>query len=288
MSNQPAASGHDKPEPVTDFAGRLRDHRRRAGEPSLRVLERLTRQAGRPYPRATIDDKLQGRTVPDWEFVEAFVGACHRNARWPGEPDLDGWREDHLRLLGELARRRVGQRRAATAAADLEDRSRTGRGQPTGEPDRLVVTVKLADVDYIVVRGPAGAQEIPASGHRVRLIVEAVSPPAVLLTGLRPVVVARRSHLGELNPHHGAVQVRQFDVFLDEDPPRLAPCGHDDFPFKVTPDDPEVFDLIAHTDLGDVQWVLDLDWTSAGRSGVRRVDLGGHPFRTMARPGSGR
>ncbi|MEV0562133.1 hypothetical protein [Dactylosporangium sp. NPDC050588] len=68
------------PTALAAFAEHLGGCRRLAGEPSLREIERLTRQAGRPYPRATIDDKLQGRTVPDWGFVEAFVAACDRNA----------------------------------------------------------------------------------------------------------------------------------------------------------------------------------------------------------------
>jgi hypothetical protein len=162
-----------------------------------------------------------------------------------------------------------------TAAADALERA----------SDPLAVSVKLADVSYLVVRGPGGAEEVPADGHRVRMIVEALDPPAVVLTELRPVVLTRRPRAGGLLPHHGAVPVRPFAVRLDEDPPRLDQLGDAGFPFKVTPDDPEVLDLTVHTATADVRWVLELDWTCAGRSGTRRVDLGGQPFRTMARPG---
>jgi hypothetical protein len=259
---------------LTGFAARLRDLRRRAGEPSLRELERLTRRTGRPYPRATIDDKLHGRTLPDWEFVATFVDVCHRHAGWPGLPDLDGWRAEHRRVLAELAGQRAGQRRVTGAAEAL-----AGAGDP------LAVTVKLADVSYLLVRGPDGVHEVPAAGHRVRLIVEAPQPPAVVLTDLRPVVLGRRPAAGDLVPHHGVVPVRPFAAHLDEEPPRLERLGDSDFPFKVTPDDPEVLDLTVHTATADVRWVLELDWTCAGRSGTRRVDLGGQPFRTMAQPG---
>lgn len=252
---------------LTAFAEHLRGCRRLAGEPSLRALERLTRQAGRPYPRATIDDKLQGRTVPDWGFVEAFVAACHRNAGRTGEIDLVPWRTKHVRMLAELAQQRAERRR------------------PPAAPDPLAVTVKLHDVGYVITRGPGGPQEVPGSGHQVRLIVEAPSLPAVVLEALRPVVLSRRDATGEFNPHLGSVQVRHFDLFLDEPTPRLRRCGDgDDFPFKVSPADPEVFDLVVHTATGDVEWALDLEWTCAGRLGMRRIDLGGHPFRTIAHP----
>ncbi|MET7419801.1 hypothetical protein [Dactylosporangium sp. NPDC005555] len=248
------------------FAEHLRGCRRLAGEPSLRELERLTRQAGRPYPRATIDDKLQGRTVPDWGFVAAFVAACHRNAGGTGDLDLAHWRREHVRMLADLARHREERRRP-----------------PAEDQGPLAVTVKLHDVGYVITRGPDGPEEVPGSGHRVRLIVEAPSMPAVVLDALRPVVLARREPSGDFNPHLGSLRVRQFDLFLDEPEPRLRrPDGGDDFPFKVSPADPEVFDLVVHTQTGDIEWVLDLDWTCAGRSGVRRIDLGGHPFRTIA------
>ena len=255
------------PTALAAFAEHLRGCRRLAGEPSLRELERLTRQAGRPYPRATIDDKLQGRTVPDWGFVEAFVAACHRNAGGTGEVDLTYWRREHLRMLADLARQRAERRNA-----------------PVEAPAPLEVTVKLHDVGFVVTRGPNGLEEVPGSGHRVRLVVEAPSMPAVVLHALRPVVLTRRETPGgDFNPHLGTVDVRQFDVFLDEPAPRLRRTGGGaDFTFKVGPADPEVFDLVVHLENGDVEWVLELEWTCAGRSGVRRVDLAGHPFRTVA------
>lgn len=255
------------PTALVAFAEQLRGCRRSAGEPSLRALELLTRQAGRPYPRATIDDKLRGRTVPDWGFVEAFVAACHRNAGGVGEVDLLPWRREHSRMLTELARQRSERRRT-----------------PDGL-DPLAVTVKLFDVGYVVTTGPDGPEEFPASGHRVRLIVEAPSLPAVIVDDLRPAVLTRRAASGDHNPHWGAVAVRRFDLFLDEPAPRLHRCRDgDDFPFKVSPADPEVFDIAVHVELGDVEWALDLEWTCAGRSGVRRIDLNGRPFRTIALP----
>ncbi|GAA3936480.1 hypothetical protein [Actinoplanes auranticolor] len=188
--------------PLTGFAVRLRDLRRRAGEPSLRELERLTRRTGRPYPRATIDDKLHGRTLPDWEFVAAFVEVCHRHAGWRGPPDLDGWRAEHRRVLTQLAGQGAGQRRATEAADAL-----------AGD-DPLAVTVKLADVSYLIVRGPDGVLStrshitlvrspssetgpapvhIPVTGHNVFLDLTAGPDSDITLDRLRAQVTRRES-----------------------------------------------------------------------------------------------
>lgn len=80
--------------------------------------------------------------------------------------------------------------------------------------------------------------------------------------------------------------VRPFEVLLDENPPCLKPVdpAGPHFPFKVGPDDPEVFDLKVLTSTGDVKWRLELSWTYLGQEGTLPVDLGGSPFRTMARP----
>jgi hypothetical protein len=162
-------------------------------------------------------------------------------------------------------------------------RTRWRRGRD-GEPNPLAVTVQILGAHYVLVRASEeDIEEIPSSGHLVRMVVEAVGESAVLLTGLRPVVLRREHATGQLNPHLGAVETRQFEVLLDTHPPTLHALGRD-FPFKVTEDDPEVFDLVVRTDDGQVHWVLDLEWVSAGRSGVYRVDLAGHPFRTIARP----
>ena len=158
-----------------------------------------------------------------------------------------------------------------------------------GAPAPIVVTVAIVDEDYVVLVEGDRVVEVPASGHGVRLTVESVGDRPVLLTGLRPEVVWRGPNLGTVSRHAGAVPARRFEVHLDAEPPRVrpvpVPAGGDgtDFPYRVTPDDPEVIELAARTDTGDVRWVLHLDWVSDGQTGAVRIDLGGAPLRTAAR-----
>jgi hypothetical protein len=155
----------------------------------------------------------------------------------------------------------------------------------------IVATAKIFDADYLNVAEPNGARaSVPASGHIVRITVEAADSRTVLLQAMRPVVLSRQDVTGQLSPHLGAVQPRPFEVLLDENPPQLRPVvvpgspAAPTFPFKVAPDDPEVFDLTVCTSQGVVLWILEVDWTCAGRNGTLKIDLGGRPFRTAARP----
>jgi WD40 repeat protein len=99
-------------DPVRTFAERLRRLQRDAGGPSVRDLVRLTAQAGAPYTRGTLQDKLAGRTAPTWEFVASFVRACALHTGAAGDPDLRQWRDWHVLMTRELADRRAGRRRA--------------------------------------------------------------------------------------------------------------------------------------------------------------------------------
>lgn len=159
----------------------------------------------------------------------------------------------------------------------------------TSQQSPIVVTSKILDVDYVVTSEPGGRSVfVPASGHIVRLTVEAADTRTVLLQDLRPIVLSRGEALGNLAPHLGIVTPRPFDLLLDENPPRLRPINSTapSFPFKVAPGDPEVFELRVLASSGDVRWELELQWMCLGREGTTKVNLGGAPFRTMARPGS--
>ena len=123
MSGAEMREEHDASEPLTWFAARLRGCREQAGTPSLRSLETLTAELGHRYGRASIADKLNGRSRPDWEFVETFVGACARHAGASVADltrlDLGGWRQAHRRMLRDLASLHSGRRRSGDAAAAL-------------------------------------------------------------------------------------------------------------------------------------------------------------------------
>lgn len=153
------------------------------------------------------------------------------------------------------------------------------------ETSPVSVTVSLSDASYFRVDDPAeGVVLVTASGHTVCITVEALTDRTVILTGMRPVVLARRPPSGSLAPHAGILPVRRFTLLLDEDPPVLRSEDHEGFPFTVAPHDPEMFEVRVDTERWDVTWMLELGWISAGREGTARIDLSGHPFRTMARP----
>jgi hypothetical protein len=156
-----------------------------------------------------------------------------------------------------------------------------------GPPSPIVVTSKLLDVDYMETVGQDGRRVlVPASGHIVRLTVQATDSRTTILQDLCPIVVSRSEATGSLSLHFGIVTPRPFEVLLDERPPCLRPINPagPKFPFTIGPGDPEVFDLKVLTSTGDVQWRLELSWTCLGQEGTLPVDLGGSPFRTMARP----
>jgi plasmid maintenance system antidote protein VapI len=84
----------------------------------------------------------------------------------------------------------------------------------------------------------------------------------------------------------GNVPTRSFTVALDAMRPAVVPeAGHDDFPFKVSESDPEIFYIQADASAYDVSWYLELSWSSGGRSGTLKVDDRGRPFRTSGNNG---
>jgi hypothetical protein len=161
------------------------------------------------------------------------------------------------------------------------------RSAPATESRPLAATVTLKEADYFSVAGERGASiQVPCSGYTLQVTIEAVKDGAVVLTAMRPVILCRRKPSGILSPRAGILQTRPFTVLLDGDPPRMEARGGNaaDFPFRVTYDDPEVFELQVETAHWDVTWVLELDWIYAGSTGTTRIDFTGHPFRTIARP----
>jgi hypothetical protein len=158
-----------------------------------------------------------------------------------------------------------------------------------GDKDPVVVTSRILDAEYIETVDQSGRSiMVPASGQSVRLTIEATDSRTAIIQNLCPFVHSRSEATGSLRKSNalGIVPPRPFEVFLDERPPCLKPIdpAGPHFPFKVGPGDPEVFDLTVLTSTGDVKWWLELSWTCLGQEGTLRVDLGGSPFRTMARP----
>ncbi|WP_166662983.1 transcriptional regulator [Streptomyces sp. KS 21] len=82
------------------------------------------------------------------------------------------------------------------------------------------------------------------------------------------------------------VPTRSFTVALDAARPAVVPEeGQPDFPFKVSESEPEVFHIKAGASAYDVNWYLELSWSSGSRHGTLTIDHNGKPFRTSGRGG---
>ncbi len=161
------------------------------------------------------------------------------------------------------------------------------RGQETMNQCPIIATSKILDADYVVISGQDGRSTmVPASGHSVRVTVEAGDDRTTLIQNICPVIDSRSKTTGTLAQFLGIVSPRSFEVLLDANPPCLKPLNRrgPKFPFKVSLGDPEIFELKVLTSKGDVKWWLELSWTSLGQEGILRIDLGGLPFRTIACP----
>jgi len=112
--------------PLDVFADRLRKAAKKAGDPSVRDLERLSRELGYPYSRQTFNQKLNGRSKPDWQFVEILVTACARHVgRDVSEDELAGWQKAYQDFSRDLAAMRTDrrERERGVSAAWSEQRS---------------------------------------------------------------------------------------------------------------------------------------------------------------------
>ncbi|MFF9337005.1 helix-turn-helix domain-containing protein [Streptomyces albogriseolus] len=134
-----------------------------------------------------------------------------------------------------------------------------------------------------------------SSGQQyLRLTVQGTGPETVVVDGLTVRVAGKRAPLA-WNDYAmaypgvgcgGGVQTRAFAVSLDSARPSLTPePGNEDFPFKVSESDPEVYYLTASVSAYDVDWYLELKWSSGDRSGTLTVDDEGRPFRTSGNKG---
>ncbi|KPI06684.1 helix-turn-helix domain protein [Actinobacteria bacterium OK074] len=129
-----------------------------------------------------------------------------------------------------------------------------------------------------------------ASGEQwVRLTVQGTGKNTVVLEGLHVRVVDKNTplawndYLMGVDGCGGGVETRHFNVDLDAGRPLVTPkAGQQDFPYKVSETDPEVYYVTANTQAHDVSWYLELDWSSGSRHGTVRVDDNGQPFRTSA------
>jgi hypothetical protein len=124
----------------------------------------------------------------------------------------------------------------------------------------------------------------PEAGARV--LVEGLAAQAVVLSAMRPVVLSRT--VPRPAEYWGMVrsflETRGFSTDLDADRPVLRPLNGPDFPFTVTNSDPELFEVYPAASAFEIEWHLEVQWSSAGRHGTLTVDAGGRPFHFIPRP----
>jgi tetratricopeptide (TPR) repeat protein len=119
------------------FVRELRRLRDKAGIPSLNQLVAASADQERPLRRSTISDKLSGKSLPEWDFVVAFVGACKNHAAHVGRQlpddlaDLARWDRAHWEMLRAVDASLLDGRLAAAAKTEIV---RRGGGDVTTTP----------------------------------------------------------------------------------------------------------------------------------------------------------
>ena len=135
---------------------------------------------------------------------------------------------------------------------------------------------------------------VPAGHLRLQVTVQGSSAQPVVLHALYVRVTgARKAPTGNAYVMGagcgGDLAPASFAVNLDDQAPSpKAVPGHrgnittraTDFPYKVSAADPEVLNVDAATATQDVDWYLELSWSSGDRQGTTRIDDHGRPFRT--------
>ncbi|WP_229401829.1 ATP-binding protein [Micromonospora okii] len=124
------------------FVAELRRLRQLAGGPSLNTLVAVAARRGAPLARSTLSDKLNAKSLPEWDFVVAYVGACVAHAESAGVAlpaelaELAHWDAAHWRLLRVVDAARADDRLGAVARAELGRAAAAGRRPPPDRRDR--------------------------------------------------------------------------------------------------------------------------------------------------------
>ncbi|MET8684340.1 helix-turn-helix transcriptional regulator [Streptomyces sp. NPDC004732] len=137
--------------------------------------------------------------------------------------------------------------------------------------------------------GDLGA--VPAGRQLIEVTVQGTGDETVVLQDMNVRVQSTSAPLAWNNFQMatgcgGDVAPKSFSIDLDDGSPHVKPqSGQRDFPYKVSENDPEVFFIIANTDLHDVRWYLELEWSSGKRHDSLRIDDQSKPFRTSGKQG---
>lgn len=140
---------------------------------------------------------------------------------------------------------------------------------------------------------------VDAGNMLLQLTVQGTSREAVVLKGMHVRVVSRKAPLPWSaylmgNGCGSGIAPQTFASDLDAGHPALTPVpGRQgdavvpavNFPYKVSSEDVEVFNLDMKAVGHDVTWYLELEWSSGGKEGALRIDDHGKPFRTSGMKG---
>ncbi len=140
---------------------------------------------------------------------------------------------------------------------------------------------------------------VDAGNMLLQLTVQGTSREAVVLKGMHVRVVSRMAPLPWSAYRMGngcgsGITPQSFASHLDAGNPVLRPVPGTqgdievpavDFPYKVSSEDVEVFNLDMKAVSYDVTWYLELEWSSGGKEGMLRIDDRGKPFRTSGMKG---
>ncbi|MEU0161828.1 helix-turn-helix transcriptional regulator [Streptomyces sp. NPDC006261] len=206
-------------------------------------------------------------------------------------------------------------------AAESGTKQPQGGGSGTGLGAPPAVTISSYNWDepcgqfYLLDRGPEGVDPPPPPQDRrgwarkyggveggntlLQLTVQGTSREAVVLKGLYVRVLSRKMPLPWTaylmgNGCGSSIVPQTFASDLDTGHPIITPVPGtqgdrtipaEPFPYKVSSEDVEVFNLDMKATGYDVTWYLELKWSSGGREGMLRIDDHGKPFRTSGMRG---
>ncbi|MER8012504.1 hypothetical protein [Streptomyces sp. NPDC094149] len=127
----------------------------------------------------------------------------------------------------------------------------------------------------------------------VDITSQSSSKEAVLLVGMRVLDLQRKTPpatgIAVADGGCGAgVDVRPFWTDLDKSDPLILAkaAAHPPvtFPYKISPDDPEVFQLTVENSTCFCAFAVEIDWVAAGKSGKTILNNGGQGFLSGAAP----
>jgi hypothetical protein len=132
---------------------------------------------------------------------------------------------------------------------------------------------------------------VRAQEDAFRIVLRGREESPVIVNGLAARVLATRTpRSGWFNGWEGcgaAVDTRQVHIDLNRKPPSTTWYDKDGekidpLTLQVSVTDHEVIDVYAYTSRVEVEWVLEVSYTSAGKDGILRIDDHGKPFRLTA------